>query len=240
MIPPGWRLRVEEELPSTQDLALRLAALDEPEGLALLARRQTQGRGREGRAWDSPQGNLHLSVLLRPGTPARDAPRLALLAAVALAEALSPFLPGVEPIRLKWPNDLMLGHGKLAGVLCDTGTDSFGWIEWAVIGFGANLAYAPPVPGRRTACLAGHRAPPSPELAAIELIHALERWRRREMPEIREAWMARGPRPGAPVTLRRGNGTVRGLYAGIAEDGSLLLDTGAGPLSFRTGETGEG
>jgi BirA family biotin operon repressor/biotin-[acetyl-CoA-carboxylase] ligase len=240
MIPPGWRLRVEEELPSTQDLVLRLAALDEPEGLALLARRQTNGRGREGRAWDSPEGNLHLSVLLRPGTSARDAPRLALLSAVALAEALAPFVQGQETIRLKWPNDLMLGTGKLAGVLCDTGTDAGGRIEWAVIGFGANLAFAPEVAGRRTACLARYGGAPSPELAAIELIRALERWRGQDIAAIRAAWTARGPRLGTAVTLRRGNGVVRGLYAGLAEDGSLLINTGAGRLTFRTGETGEG
>ncbi|MFN3612824.1 biotin--[acetyl-CoA-carboxylase] ligase, partial [Tepidimonas sp.] len=89
--PPGWRLRVHESLPSTSDLLKRLAEAGEPEGLAVLARRQTGGRGRDGRAWESPAGNLYFSLLLRPGGPARDVGKWALLAALVMAEGLVPF-----------------------------------------------------------------------------------------------------------------------------------------------------
>uniref|UniRef100_UPI001F031436 biotin--[acetyl-CoA-carboxylase] ligase n=1 Tax=Falsiroseomonas oryziterrae TaxID=2911368 RepID=UPI001F031436 len=158
-IPPGWRLRVEPELPSTSDLLIRLAAAGEPEGLAVLARRQTAGRGQQGRSWRSPAGNLYVSVLLRPGRPAHEAPLFAILAAVALAEALEPFLPDPSALRLKWPNDLLLGGAKLAGVLCESAAAE-GRIEWIVLGCGANLAVAPQVEGRATACLAGEGPAP--------------------------------------------------------------------------------
>jgi BirA family biotin operon repressor/biotin-[acetyl-CoA-carboxylase] ligase len=235
-LPPGWRLRVEESLPSTQDLVLRLASAGEAEGLAVLARRQTAGRGREGRAWDSPSGNLHLTLLLRPGGPARHAPQWALLSAVVLAEALGSFLPDPTAIRLKWPNDLLLGEAKLAGVLCESAADMAGGIEWLVIGLGANLAMAPPVQGRAVACLAELAPPPAPEAVAARILHAVEAWRGRGFAAVRDAWMARGPASGQPITLRAGAGSVQGLYAGLAPDGSLMLDTGTGPRAFSSGE----
>ena len=225
-------------LPSTQDLLLRLAAAGEPEGLAVLARRQTAGRGREARSWHSPAGNLHLSVLLRPGGAVRDSARWSLLAAVALAEALAEGTPDPDAIRLKWPNDVLLGPRKLAGVLTECAGDSAGRIEWLVIGCGANLASAPAVPGREVACLADLGPTPAPETIAIRLLAALDRWCGESFTAVRAAWMRRGPAPGSPITLHQAGRTTTGLYAGLAEDGSLLLDTGAGPRAHSTGETG--
>lgn len=235
--PPPWRLRVEAELPSTSDLLIRLAAAGEAEGLAILARRQTAGRGREGRAWASPAGNLHLSVLLRPLTPAREAAIWALFGAVTLAEALAPHLPEPAALRLKWPNDLMLGGAKLGGVLCESAADAAGRLEWLVIGLGANLAEAPVVPGRATARLP---RPVPPETVATGLLAAMQAWRRRPAAELVAAWMARGPEPGSPLTLRGGAGETTGRYAGLAPDGALLLDTAAGLRRFGAGELDQG
>jgi BirA family biotin operon repressor/biotin-[acetyl-CoA-carboxylase] ligase len=222
--PPGWRLRIEESLPSTSDLLLRLAAAGEPERLAVLARRQTGGRGRDGRAWDSPAGNLYVSVLLRPASPAREAGQWGLLSAVALHDALSPFLPRGAPLTLKWPNDLLLGGAKIAGMLCETAADARGGIEWMIAGLGANLAVAPAVPGRATACVGDHGVAPTPEAVAVALLHAFDHWgaiRAREgFAPIRRAWMDRGPRPDEKLAVRGG---ISGHYAGLAEDGSLLL-----------------
>lgn len=235
--PPGWRLRIEESLPSTQDLLLRLAAAGEPEGLALLARRQSAGRGQEGRGWQSPSGNLHLSILLRPRTPAREAGQWSLRAGVALAEALSPWAPDPAAIRLKWPNDLLLDGGKLAGVLTETSAGADGALDWVVIGFGANLAEAPAIEGRATACLGGKA--PAPDRAAIAVLHAMEAWRARDFAAVRAAWLARGPAPGTPLGVRGGAGSRRGVYAGLSADGSLLLDSGEGPRPFTAGQAGE-
>ncbi|MBW8268487.1 biotin--[acetyl-CoA-carboxylase] ligase [Caldovatus aquaticus] len=240
---PVWRLRVHEELPSTQDAVLRAAEAGEPEGLAVLARRQTAGRGREGRGWESPPGNLHLSVLLRPGGPVRHATRWALLAAVALIEVLAPHLPpGAPPLRLKWPNDVLAGEegAKLAGILAEAATRPGGGAAWLALGIGANLAYAPVLPdGRPTSSLAalGAAPPPAPEACAAALLSALDRWRRilahQGFAPVREAWLARGPRLGTPLAV----GGAAGAFAGLGEDGSLLL---AGPdggiRAVRTGE----
>jgi BirA family biotin operon repressor/biotin-[acetyl-CoA-carboxylase] ligase len=238
-LPPGWRLRVEEELPSTSDLLLRLAAAGEPEGLAILARRQTAGRARDGRCWQGAEGNLFISLLLRPGGKAAEASRWALLGGVALAEALSGFLPDPMAIRLKWPNDLLLGGAKLAGMLCEASARD-GRIEWVVLGLGANLAAAPAADGRVTTCIAAHAAAPDPEAAATALIAAVAAWRRRLDAEglgpLLDAWQRRGPAAGTLLTLRTGAGETTGSYRGLDHDGALLLETGGGTMRFATGE----
>ncbi|HEV7266675.1 MAG TPA: biotin--[acetyl-CoA-carboxylase] ligase [Falsiroseomonas sp.] len=242
-LPPGWRLRVEAELPSTSDLLLRLAAAGEPDGLAVMARRQTSGRGRDGRSWQSPAGNLYVSLLLRPDASAAEASRWALLGAVALADALAAFLPDPGTIRLKWPNDLLLGGAKLAGMLCEASARD-GRIEWVVLGLGANLAVAPAVEGRATTCIAAHAPAPDAEQAAVALVAAVERWRRLVAAEglgpLLEAWQRGGPSPGARLTLRTTAGETTGLYRGLDRDGALLLETAGGVRRFATGELAAG
>lgn len=233
--PAGWRLQVHESLPSTQTLAIGLAEEGEPGGLALLARRQTQGRGRAGREWQSRPGNLHLSVLLRPEGPAREIAGHALLAAVALHEAAAHHAPG-RALRLKWPNDLMEEGAKLAGILAEASLDPAGGIAHLVLGFGVNLAHAPEVEGRAVACL----GPIPPEDFAATLIGRLADWhaiRAREgFAPIRAAWEECGPSRGTVLSIRQGDNTVTGSYEGLAEDGGLRLATESGPRIFHAGE----
>lgn len=238
-LPPGWRLRIEDTVASTSDLLVALAQAGEPEGLAILARTQTGGRGRDGRRWESPRGNLYLSVLLRPAVPAREAPRYALLAAVALAAVLERHLPDPALLRLKWPNDVLVGDAKLAGVLCESAARANGMLDWLVIGFGANLAVAPAVAGRATVALAPPR-PPSPlaregaagraadasaEPIAAQVVASLAAWRARPFAELLAAWQRRGPAPGTRLTLRTATGETSGLYRGLDAEGALMLDT---------------
>ncbi len=231
--PPGWRLRIEESLNSTSDLLQRLAVAGEPAGLAILARQQSGGRGRDGRVWASPPGNLYVSLLLRPGGPARDAGRWALLAGLVMAEGLAPFAADPAALRLKWPNDVLLGDAKLAGVLCESAATAEGELDWFIMGIGANLAAPPNLPDRATV---GLGAIP-PEQVACAMLGALERlralWQAEGFGAIRAAWMARGPAMQAPLTLRGGRS---GHYAGLAEDGSLLLAAEGRVHAVATGE----
>ena len=225
----GWRLQVHESLSSTQDHLLALAASGEPEGTAALALRQTAGRGQYGRAWQSLSGNLHLSLLLRPREVPRQLPQYSLLAAVALADALAGFLPAGAPLSVKWPNDLLLNGAKCAGILLDSGLDGAG-MPWIVLGIGVNLAYAPQLPDRPVTCLADVcGVPPGPETFAWRLLECLSHWRQRRAEEgfgpVRAAWMARGPAPGAVLTVRRPQGSITGRFEGLAEDGALLIAT---------------
>ena len=238
MIPSTFRLEVHASLPSTSDLLLRRAQAGEPEGLAILARRQTAGRGTAARRWESPEGNLYLSLLLRPAGPIREAPQWALLAAVALAETLVPLLPDPGALRLKWPNDALLDGAKLAGILAEAAADGQGGIAWLVLGIGVNLAHAPALPDRPTAALPPPA--PAPEAFAAALLEAIGRWRdihaRDGLAPIRTAWAGFGPAPGAPLTVRQGEGMLTGRFAGLGEDGSLLLATEAGIRRIIAGE----
>src|SRR3954469_24646435 len=163
-------IRTVAETGSTNDDLAALARAGAPEGTWLRAESQTGGRGRQGRGWDSPAGNLHASTLVRlaPGDP--PAPTLALVAAVALHEVAAAFAPGAELI-VKWPNDLLAGGAKLAGILLEREGDA------VVIGFGANLAAAPAGLDRPTtslAALAG--AAPDPATFLDVLAGAFARW----------------------------------------------------------------
>ncbi len=236
-LPPGWRLRIHETLPSTSDLLLQLAVAGEPEGLAVMARQQSAGRGRDGRVWESPRGNLYLSLLLRPGGPAREAPQWALLAAVALHEVLAPLLHEPEALRLKWPNDLLLGGAKCAGVLAEASATAEGRTDWLVLGIGANLAAAPQLPDRPTAAL---RVSGPVEEVAGALLGAIARWRRVRLLEgfrpVRAAWMERGPALETAITVRGPSGPIHGRFVGLAEDGALLISTGGRVHAVSSGE----
>jgi BirA family biotin operon repressor/biotin-[acetyl-CoA-carboxylase] ligase len=222
-LPPGWRLEVHAALPSTSALLAQRAEAGEAEGLAIQALEQTAGRGRAGRAWSSPPGNLYLSVLLRPESPAREAPQWSLLAGVALAEAAAEAIAGPVGLRLKWPNDLLLGGAKCAGILAESALTPTGGIAWLTLGIGVNLAQAPVLPDRRTAVLPGAGGP---EAFAARLLARLAAWRDVQraagFAPIRAAWLRFGPAVGERITLRDLPGG--GDFAGLAEDGSLLLD----------------
>ncbi len=234
-LPAGWRLRVHDSLSSTQTLAVELAEKGEPAGLALLARRQTQGRGRAGRAWQSTPGNLHLSVLLRPAGPAREIGGHALLAAVAVQEAAARHAPG-RRFELKWPNDLLEEGAKLAGILAEAALDAAGGIGHLVLGFGVNLAHAPPVEGRAVARL----GPIPPEVFAATLLERLAHWHAirdaQGFAPIHAAWEERGPSRGTVLTVRQGDNPLTGSYEGLAGDGGLRLATAKGPVVVHTGE----
>jgi BirA family biotin operon repressor/biotin-[acetyl-CoA-carboxylase] ligase len=234
---PGWRLAIHDELASTQDLVLAAAEAGEAGGLAVLARRQSAGRGTQGRSWSSPEGNLSLSILLRPDGPARELPQWGLLAGVALAETIAPLLPDPRLLRLKWPNDLLLGGAKCAGILSQGGLDGQGGIAWLACGVGVNLAVAPALPDRPTTSLAvATGTAPEPVGFARRLLAAVSYWQGQGLPAVREAWMARGPALDTPLELRQGGRPRHGRFAGLDQDGRLLLATPEGLLPVAAGE----
>lgn len=235
----GWRLRVHASLPSTSDFCVEAARAGEPDGLAVLALVQTAGRGSRGRAWTAPSGNLNLSLLLRPGGSVAAAGQWALLAGVAVADALAPYAGEPGALQLKWPNDLLLRGGKLAGILIDA-ADVSGRIDWIVLGIGVNVAHRPALPDRPTACLAEAGATPAPEPLARAILASLARWRGTAavagFAAVRAAWSARAQPLGTPLSIVSGSRRFEGRFAGLADDGALLLETEEGTRALQTGE----
>ncbi len=195
-----------------------------------MAARQTHARGSRGRTWQTLEGNLAVSVLLRPAGPASDAGQWALLAAVALAEALPS-----DALRVKWPNDVVLGAAKVGGVLIDTALDVAGRLDWLVLGFGANLAAAPDLPN--VAVVPGGA---DPAAAATLLLARLDHWDRVRQQDgfapVRRAWLDLGPAPGSHMRVRWGNAEVGGAFTGLGDDGALLLQSGGRVHAMPTGE----
>ncbi|HEY0623668.1 biotin--[acetyl-CoA-carboxylase] ligase [Sphingomonas sp.] len=213
-------IRAVAETGSTNADMLALASAGAAEGSWLRAERQTGGKGRQGRAWDSPPGNLYASTLvrLRPADP--PAATLALVAAVALEEAVRVFLPSGATI--KWPNDLLISGSKLSGILLERAGDAI------VIGTGVNLAHHPGLPDRPTTSLAAHGAPVGPAtfLGALADTFArwLARWRQEGLDPVRQRWLDRAHAPGTALTARLPDGeAVDGLFDGLTGDGALIL-----------------
>ena len=224
-----WRLEIFESIGSTSDFCRERALRGEPEGLAALAGWQTAGRGSRGREWLSERGNLFLSVLLRPESSARDAGQWALLAGVAVAEALDR-----RDIALKWPNDILRDGKKLGGILIETQANSLGRIEFVVIGIGLNLRASPMIEGRDLAALTD---PPVPEVMAQAILQRLGHWRQiHDWRAVRNAWQHHALPVGTAMTLRQAGRTVAGKFAGLAEDASLLLEIDGRVQTFASGE----
>lgn len=190
------------------------------EGDWLIALKQESGKGRHGRHWESPAGNFHGSTLikLRSGDPS--APALALAAGLALIEAVEIAAPEA-PLSLKWPNDLMLGDAKLAGILLERSGDR------VVAGFGVNLAEKPQISGRKTAALkpfASVAPQVFADLLAASFARLLAAWRSSDPAQFAQAWLARAHPVGTPLEVHSGPGQrVAGTFDGIEPDGAMRL-----------------
>jgi BirA family biotin operon repressor/biotin-[acetyl-CoA-carboxylase] ligase len=199
---------------------IALAAAGLEEGVWLRAERQSSGRGRQGRDWVSPAGNLYASTLVRVRSSDPPAATLALVAAVALEEAVGAYLPGMA--RLKWPNDLLIGGAKLSGILLERAGDA------VVIGIGVNLAHHPTDIDRSATSLAASGIAVAPEDFIETLAEAfarwVERWRGQGLDAIRRRWVDAAHPAGTPLTVRLPDGaSIDGLFDGLDADGALIL-----------------
>lgn len=141
-LPDFFTLRHFAVIDSTNDQARRQAAAGAPEGLVIWADSQSGGRGRQGRAWQSPLGNLHCSILLRPSRPAAEIALLSFAAALSVCDALAPLLPEATQPRCKWPNDVLVEGCKIAGILLESEAAGAA-VTALVVGIGINLASHP-------------------------------------------------------------------------------------------------
>ena len=199
---------------------IALAASGLEEGVWLRAERQTGGRGRMGRSWVSPPGNLYASTLvrIRPSDP--PTATLALVAAVAVEETVSAYAPGA--VLLKWPNDVLIHGAKVSGILLERAGDA------VVIGIGVNLAHYPTDTDRRATSLAAYNVAIAPEDFLETLAEAFARWvdcwRGQGVDVIRRRWVANAHPTGTPLNVRLPDGpAIDGLFDGLDPDGALIL-----------------
>jgi len=215
-------IRTVAETGSTNADVLALARSGAAEGLWLRAERQSAGRGRQGREWVSPPGNLHATALVRLRRQDPPAATLALVAGVAVQEAAGVHLREPERATIKWPNDLMADGTKLAGLLLEREGDA------VAAGFGVNLAHHPDLPGRPATDLGVLGAPVAPDAFLATLTESFARWlatwRGQGVAPVAVRWAERAHPRGTALAVRLPDGTtLEGLFDGLASDGALLL-----------------
>lgn len=204
------------------------------------AKRQTAGTGRRGRVWDTGAGNFSASLIYRPGGKPADLALRSFVAALALLDALEAVSGRRDVFSLKWPNDVLLRGGKLAGILLESIPNGL------IIGIGVNLRSLPP-----QASLEARALPPktllaetgmlvTPETLLAALAPAFERWEQQLVTygfaPVRSAWLAQAANLGEQVCARVGNAEISGRYTTLDEGGALVLETPQGRRVISAGD----
>ena len=227
-LAPFFDLIALDAVTSTNDEAVGLAVAGAGTGTLVWARTQSKGRGRRGRSWSSPEGNLYLSLILRPGREARRAAGLAFLAAIAIGEGIAPLIPASVAIRYKWPNDVLLNGRKVAGVLLESSLGPKGGLDWLVIGVGVNVESFPEGTGYPATSLVAEGAEGLGPACVLEgfcqaFLSAYERWRDEGFAGVRARWLARAAGIGERIEVRLDDETLSGIFAGLDGAGALIL-----------------
>lgn len=224
-VPASFKVIALEDVGSTNDEARRLALSGAAADLVVVtAQRQSQGRGRRGREWISPVGNLFFSLLIKLDGNLAEAAQLGFAAAAAQVQAFQELGLGAD-FAAKWPNDVLVGMDKCSGMLLEP-VDR----DWLILGIGVNVVAAPPkgsTPYPAT-CLAdlGYAGDKDQILAAIltNLLPLIQGWRTRGFGPIRDAWLAVARGVGGEIVVRLDRETLTGQFAGLDVDGALVLD----------------
>jgi len=225
--PVGYGLKQFETIDSTNEEARRLAQAGEPGPIWIRADRQTAGRGRRGRAWQSPTGNLAATLFMRPARAAAESAQLSFVAALAASDAVALFAPGRD-IKLKWPNDVLADGRKLAGILLESASTGDAVPSWLAIGIGMILAYYPTdteFPATSLAELGVTVPNPGEALAALAASFAkwYDAWNAGGFQRVRDSWLARAAGLGTRIRARLQNEETTGVFEGIDSSGALIL-----------------
>ena len=226
-VPAPIAIEWLDNVGSTNGEAMNRAAAGAIGPLWIAANRQTGGRGRNGRQWESPAGNLYASLLLTFPRPLLGVPQLSLVAGLATHNAVAKLAPAIAA-RLKWPNDVLIDGAKLAGILIEGRMAAGSAAHNVVVGIGINLAHHPHIEGRRVTSLAAHGVEAAPAEALRQLAGAFALWlgvwsEGAGMSAIRQAWMSRAVAVGTPVSVNTGPELLGGWFAGLDADGAMLL-----------------
>jgi BirA family transcriptional regulator, biotin operon repressor / biotin---[acetyl-CoA-carboxylase] ligase len=236
-----WPVVRFDEIDSTNEEARRRAASCDFGPHWLVADRQSAGRGRLGRAWESPAGNLFATALFLFPKPPSEAALACFSAGLAVIEAARTSGVFTSGLALKWPNDVLAGPAKLAGILIETGVS--GDQLWMAAGFGVNVATAPVRADRETACLVdlpgGQGLTTSRYLASLDIAFraALLRLLSEGFASTRLDWLANAAHIGQRVELTPNTGRITGVMRGLGQDGALIVELDNGGLHHvRAGE----
>lgn len=242
VVPGGMHLIPLGIVDSTNEEARRRCEAGAGDGCVIWAEQQTQGRGRRGRSWLSPRGNLYVSIIVRPRVQPPAYAQLSFVAALAVADAVGQHLPAGSMIGCKWPNDVLVRGRKVAGLLLESEAGRGPGADWLVAGIGINVAWAPEdeaVLYPATALAAeGSGAAAADVLGS--LLTAFGRWRstweQDGFAAIRAAWLARAHGLGEEVVVRLETETLKGVFRDLDPSGALILAQDRGVRTITAGD----
>ncbi|MBM3598335.1 MAG: biotin--[acetyl-CoA-carboxylase] ligase [Alphaproteobacteria bacterium] len=232
-LPPAYRLVSLDRVDSTNDEAHRLAEAGAADGTLVWAQEQMSGRGRRGRAWHSPRGNLYCSLVLRPDAGPAQAAQLSFVACLGVGEAVGSLLPPPALLRYKWPNDVLLDDRKISGILLEAkSAPGAARVDYVVLGVGVNVTSHPEDAETPATDLAARGA----TAAVAQVLSAFAghfaawaaRWTREGFAPVRQAWLARARGVGEPIRVRLEGSTLEGRFATLDDSGALVLDLAGG------------
>jgi BirA family transcriptional regulator, biotin operon repressor / biotin---[acetyl-CoA-carboxylase] ligase len=237
----AFRLVYYSKLASTNGEALALARGGDEGRLWIVARTQTAGRGRNGREWSSPPGNLYASLLLVDPSPPRESAELGFVAGVAAAHALREILRGDPRVKIKWPNDILYDGAKLCGILLESTSFPCGRFACAA-GIGVNCRTHPKnTPYPATDLMTVKNFPVEPEAVFYELSASMAHWigvwaGGTGFASVRSAWLALAAGIGAQISVALPSQTVQGTFQTIDAAGRLLIAQEGGTLAVEAGD----
>lgn len=236
-----WRVQLYQSVETTQSYIKDAIAVDEPQGMVVQALEQKSGKGRHGNEWNSPIGNLYMSILLRPECAARDAGQLAFVIAVALSKALDDYIDepsanGGHAKTLKWPNDILIDGLKLCGILLESEMKA-NKLEAVVVGMGLNIFKAPELAvGLNDVAEIPVYVNTVRDNILDKLSYYYEFWQKKGFAPIREAWLKQAHGLDQPMSARLPDVTYKGIFRGITEEGGLILETEEGEKIIHAAE----
>ena len=223
-MPPGYRLITREVVGSTNDEARALIAAGAAQGAVVWAESQTSGRGRHGRDWISPPGNLYCSITLRPPVEQIRLSEIAFVVALAVRDAVVGCVPPDVPVELKWPNDVLVQGRKVAGILIEAEKLPDEARTALIVGIGINIVSAPRETTHPATCLSAVTRAPRVTRLLSAVVAALDRrvaaWTRSGFSAIRREWMEHAYKVGGQVTASSG---VSGTFAGLDDTGAIII-----------------
>jgi BirA family biotin operon repressor/biotin-[acetyl-CoA-carboxylase] ligase len=224
ILPPGYRLIAHDVVGSTNEEARALVAAGVNSGAVVWAESQTAGRGRHGRDWASPPGNLYCSIILRPRVEQARLPEVSFVSALAVRDAVAAVVPKTVPIEFKWPNDVLMDRRKVAGILVEAEKLPDEDRTALIIGIGVNIVSAPRETSYPATCISAKARAPRVSRLLGSVVAALDRrvalWTRSGFDSVRADWMEHAYGVGGQVTADSG---VTGVFTGLDETGAFII-----------------
>jgi len=232
-LDPRFRLHRFDEIDSTNTEAKRLAAEGAPEFTVVLAGAQSAGRGRRGRAWASPPGNLYSSVVLRPEATPLQGAQVSFVAALAVSDVARGLLPPMAAIACKWPNDVIVNGHKISGILLESSATA-GRLDWLVLGVGINVRHHPGFAGAYPSSTLADEGAADVDVDSLAALYldALAgwygKWRREGFGAVRAAWLDRALGLHGPAVVRLERDAIEGRFVDLDPSGALVVQTPSG------------